>query len=158
MILVLHFVFLSEDNKPWKLLKSLWNPAPSSHYMIFNNLIIHISWNSVHVWFIRWVISSITYFKKWCFLSQFLCDVLSNIVIFYMSLTFLLILIFFNIELILLLLSNILIIIVYLCFHFGSFVNRLGHSLNCQESIAVSHILTFIHIHGSSIGVACSTS
>lgn len=130
MILVLVF-FLSKDNKSWELLKPLWNPASSSHNMVFNDLIIHLSWDLVHIWISWWMISSvvIVYFKKWGLLSQLLSNVFTNIGV--ISFTLLLILILLNFDLIFkLFFILILIIIVYLCFHFWSFVNWLIHSLD----------------------------
>ena len=157
MILVVHFIFLSEDDKPWKLLKSLRNPAASSHNMIFNYLIVHITWNLVHVWIIGRMISSIAYFKEWGFLSQLLSDVFAYFWIYVLSFTLLLVLIFLNIELILLLLNLTFFIIVYLSFHFWSFVNFLTFTLNSQEPITIIHILTFVNINSSSICLTCSS-
>ena len=128
MILVLVF-FLSKDNKSWELLKPLWNPATSSDNMVFNDLIIHLSWDLVHVWIIWWIISSIVNFKKRSLLSQLLSYVFANIG--FISFTFLLVLILLNFNLIFkLFFIWILIIIVYLSFHFWSFVNWLILSLN----------------------------
>ena len=81
VVLVLHLIFLGEDDKPWKLLKSLWNPAPSSDDMVFDYLIIHVGWNLVHVGLIGRIISSVTNFKQRCFLSQLLGDVPTNVIV-----------------------------------------------------------------------------
>jgi hypothetical protein len=155
MILVVHFIFLCKDDKPWKLLKSLWNPAASSHDVIFDDLIVHISWNLVHVWISRRMISSIINLEKWSLLSHLLGDVSSNIGI--LSVSLLLVLILINLYFILLLIL-ILFIIVYLCLHLWSLVNTLTFTLNTQEASAVTHVLTLIHVNSSGISVSCSSS
>lgn len=133
MLLITKLIFLCEDHKSRKLLKSLWNPTSSSHNMIFDNLIVHVDWHLVHIWIISGVISSITYFKQRGFLSQFLSNELLDVLLVALSrvyLTFLLILILVYGNLILICLCLVVVIIVDLSSHFRSFVYWFIFTLN----------------------------